>query len=165
MIPAPGSSCPCSKKKKKKKKSYHCHAEAAVPNVIFPCSSGCSSILLSPFHSRLCPSTAESFTSPESSNFICPIKPKPKTSIKMADREEWGEAGVKYEIHDETFGYFRRLEELGSKSFDETTAEEQRAAYLRQNLLFAGNVDFTGSETHLIVPAEAGSEGKMLFFD
>lgn len=78
----------------------------------------------------------------------------------MGDPEAWGAAGNKYEIHEETFSYFRKVKELGAKPYDEMMPEEMRASSLRRSELFAGHVDFVGSERQLVVPGE-GTEGKL----
>ena len=77
-----------------------------------------------------------------------------------SDLQAWGEAGKRYEIHEETFSYFRKVKELGAKHYREMTPEEVRALSLRRSELFAGHVDFDGSERDLVVPCE-GNEGKL----
>ena len=79
----------------------------------------------------------------------------------MGDPEAWGEAASKYEIHEETFSYFRKQKELGAKPYSEQTPEEMRGLSLRRSEIFAGHVDFEGSEKEVIVPCE-GNQGRVL---
>ena len=75
----------------------------------------------------------------------------------MASSQSWGEAATKYEIHEETFAYFQRLQDMGAKPIGQTTPEELRAGSSRRSEVFAGCVaEFVGSERDFVVPSEAG---------
>ncbi|KAK7103851.1 ethyl acetate hydrolase-like [Littorina saxatilis] len=76
----------------------------------------------------------------------------------MASLEAWGEAGKKYEVHEETLSYFRRSAEISAKTYEEMAPEELRAMSLRKGEVFAGHVDFDGSAKEIIVPATEGNE-------
>ncbi|KAK7103847.1 uncharacterized protein [Littorina saxatilis] len=78
----------------------------------------------------------------------------------MGDLEAWGEAGKRYEIHEETLSCFTKLDELGTKPFEDgsLTPEEVRAQFLRVSEVIGGLPDFEGSERQFIVPSQSGNE-------
>ncbi|KAK7103850.1 hypothetical protein V1264_018666 [Littorina saxatilis] len=76
----------------------------------------------------------------------------------MADSEVWGEVARRYEIHEETLSYFRRLQGIEVKPYGAISPEEIRAHSLRRSEVFAGLADFEGSEREFLVPSESGNQ-------
>lgn len=78
----------------------------------------------------------------------------------MATLEEWGEAGSKYRVQEETLQYFAEVRALGGQPLHTLSVPAARQEYLNWSLKLAGNPDWNGEVREFKVPAPAVS-GKL----
>ncbi|XP_071079432.1 ethyl acetate hydrolase-like [Haliotis cracherodii] len=76
----------------------------------------------------------------------------------MSTVEAWGEAGLKYDIHEETLDYFRILEGRKDRPIIELTPPDAREAGLITAKLFGGEVEFDGQIKEFRVPSPADQD-------
>ena len=71
----------------------------------------------------------------------------------------WTPFAEKYSIHQETYDYFCKNITLGNRPYYELGVEKAREQSIRSGLIMAGDIDFPGQSTSMMIPSPHTSEG------
>lgn len=80
-------------------------------------------------------------------------------SLIMAEQDPWAPFAEKYTIHEEAREYTRLAAASGIKPYSEVDVETARQMVITRAAVMAGEVDFDGEETEIIVPSPHVPEG------